>query len=121
MDAVEFLTSTIASGLAYDYLKCGCLITAKNVKEFFSDELYEITNDQARVISSNIQKIQPSDIQTLNKDQFINKYKNLFENLNVSITNDSTTINSTNALTNMGSQTINGDIHIGTTPQKKTN
>ncbi len=119
MDAVEFLTSTVISGYAYDFLKQGFLITAKNVKDFFSNNLYEIPNEQARYISSNIQKIEPSDVHNLSREQFITKYENLFQIQNTSINNDNTTFNSTNTMANMGTQNINGDIYIGSPTQKK--
>lgn len=120
MDATEFLTTTIISGYVYDFLKQGLLATAKNVKDFFSDNLYELSNEQAREINSNIQKIDTSDIQILSKEEFINKYETFFIKNDSSINNINNTLNSTNAMNNMGSQHINGNIYIGSTPEKKT-
>lgn len=75
---MDIITGAIISGIIYDILKNGTLITAKNIKDYFSEELLEISNEQAREIAEQAKSLDFDNPNEVSKDEFIEKHRNFF-------------------------------------------
>lgn len=116
-DILNFLNGTIISGIMYDYFKAGIKLTAKNIKDFFQENLYDLPNEQARVIFAKTQDI-PTSSFNMSKDDFISQYTNHFEPNIENILKNQTNIGNknTNIMANGSGNTFNFNQNI----QKKT-
>jgi len=56
---MDFLTSTILSGIAYDLLKCGFLLTADNLKDRLKE--WVIDDSSLSVLANEINKLSLTD------------------------------------------------------------
>lgn len=68
---MDIITGAIISGVIYDILKNGALITAKSIKEYFLEELLEVSNEQARRIAEQARSVDFSDVSNISKEKFI--------------------------------------------------
>ena len=76
---MDFLTSTLVSGLVYDLVKLGTMLTAKKIQEFFVENFFEITQQQAIEIYSKSQDIPKLEFENLSRNEFISKYEKNFQ------------------------------------------
>lgn len=56
---MDFLTSTILSGIAYDMIKCGVLLSTDNLKEHLKNWI--INDSELVVISNELNKLELND------------------------------------------------------------
>lgn len=75
---MDIITGAIISGIIYDILKNGSLITARNIKSYFEEELLEISNEQARQIAEQAKIIEFDNPNSISKGQFIENNQNNF-------------------------------------------
>ncbi|MBE9589877.1 hypothetical protein IM753_02580 [Moraxella sp. K127] len=111
----DFLSGAIVSGVMYDYFKEGITLSARKIKEFFQENLYELPDEQARLIFAKSQDIPTSPL-SISKEDFISQYANYFELNTADNSTNQTNIgnNNTNIVANNSPITFNQHI------QKKT-
>lgn len=114
---MDFLTSTLISGLVYDIFKKGFIFTAAELKEHFSKNLIELQPQQAVEIYNQAQNIPKDDVQCLDRNAFISKYEKNFEGITNSLNQ---IVNSTNngGVSNIAQQQTNHNYF--SPPEKKT-
>lgn len=121
---MDVITSTIVSGVIYDMLKNSVLITAKSIKEYFLEELLEISNEQARQIAEQARSIDFSDINNISRESFIENHQNQFNTINNVNSNVNQNVNSPNnsgMLFNNSASTLHQTINLPeNTVQKKS-
>lgn len=83
---MDIITGAIISGVIYDVIKHGASITAKSIKNYFDQELLELSNDQARQIAEQARNIDFGNVNNISKEKFIEDHQNQFH-LNNNVTN----------------------------------
>ena len=112
---MDIITGTIVSGVIYDMLKSSVSITAKSIKEYFLEELLEISNEQARQIAEQTRHINFGDISSISRENFIENHKNQFHtinNLNSNINQNIDSSNNSGTLLNNSAHTLNQTINL---------
>lgn len=121
---MDVITSTIVSGVIYDMLKNSVLITAKSIKEYFLEELLEISNEQARQIAEQARSIDFSDISNISRESFIENHQNQFNtinNVNSNVNQNVNIPNNSGMLFNNSASTLHQTINLPeNTVQKKS-
>ena len=121
---MDVITGTIVSGVIYDMLKSSVLITAKNIKEYFLEELLEISNQQARQIAEQARSINLSDINNISRESFIENHQNQFNtinNVNSNVNQNVDSSNNSGTLLNNSAQTLHQTFNLPeNTVQKKS-
>lgn len=80
---MDIITGAIISGVVYDILKNGALITARSIKSYFEEELLKISNEQARQIAEQAKNIEFDNPNSISKEQFIENNQNNFNLHNI--------------------------------------
>jgi len=107
---MDIITGAIISGVIYDMLKSSVLITAKSIKEYFLEELLEVSNEQARQIAEQARSIDFSDVSNVSKEIFIENHQNQFHtinNVNSSVNQNVNSPNNSGTLLNNNATTLN--------------
>lgn len=121
---MDIITGAIISGVIYDILKNGALISAKSIKSYFEQELLELSNEQARQIAEQARSINFSDISNISRENFIENHQNQFHTINNVNSNVNQNVNSQNnsgTLLNNSANTLNQTINLPeNTVQKKS-
>ena len=121
---MDIITGAIISGVIYDVIKHGASITAKSIKNYFDQELLELSNDQARQIAEQARSIDLSDISDISRESFIENYQNQFNtinNLNSNVNQNVDSSNNSGTLLNNSAHTLNQTFNLPeNTVQKKS-
>lgn len=121
---MDVITGAMVSGVIYDMLKSSILITAKNIKEYFLEELLEVSNEQARKIAEQARNIDFIDVNSVSKENFIQNNQNQFHtinNVNSSVNQNVNSPNNSGTLLSNNANTLNQTINLPeNTVQKKS-
>lgn len=121
---MDVITGAIVSGVIYDMLKNSVLVTAKSIKEYFLEELFELSNEQARQIAEQAKSIEFSDVSNISKENFIENHQNQFHiinNVNNSVNQSVDSSNNSGTLLNNNATNLNQTINLPqNTIQKKS-
>lgn len=86
---MDIITGAVISGIIYDVLKSGTLVTARNIKNYFTEEFLELSNEQARQIAEQAKSINLVNPNEISREKFIEKHQYYF-NISNSIDSNAT-------------------------------
>ncbi len=115
---MDIITGAIISGVIYDMLKNGALITAKSIKEYFLEELLEVSNEQARKIAEQARSVDFSDVSNVSKEKFIENHQNQFHNIN-SVNQNVNSPNNSGTLFNNSANNLTQNFNLPDNPVQK--
>lgn len=115
---MDIITGAVISGVIYDILKNGALITARSIKEYFLEELLEVSNEQARQIAEQARNINFDDVSNVSKEKFIENHQNRFHTIN-SVNQNVNSPNNSGTLFNNSANNLTQNFNLPDNPVQK--